>query len=199
MHLGRRYKFKEFFRWTRREAAYLVLWSLFVTLLIQVSDWTFLTIPTPILTIVGSALAIILAFKNQQCYARFNDALSTSGQLISSSLILANKLTSTVGTLDATESGPCLKGMFYRHFAWLTALRFYLRESKTWENTFEPGNARFLAALPTPEFRSNVGDELKSFLSDTEFQQVMAHPGDREFSFFTGSTTRLEICVTITS
>ena len=42
---------------------------------------TFLTVPAPVLTIVGSALAIILAFKNQQCYARFNEALSTSGQL----------------------------------------------------------------------------------------------------------------------
>jgi hypothetical protein len=34
-------------------------------LLLQVSQWNFLTIPAPILTIIGSALAIILAFKNQ--------------------------------------------------------------------------------------------------------------------------------------
>src|SRR5688500_3774683 len=100
MHLGRRYKFTEFLVWTRWEAVYLILWSLLVTLLLQVSHWNFLTIPAPILTIVGSALAIILAFKNQQCYARFNEALSTSGQLISNSFILANRLTSTVGNPD---------------------------------------------------------------------------------------------------
>ena len=95
-------------------------------------------------------------------------------------MILANKLTSTVGSLDATQSGPRLKDLFYRHFAWLTALRFFLRERKGWENTFERGNARFLAKLPTPESQSNLEDELKTYLSDAELQKVIAHRGDKE-------------------
>ena len=180
MHLGRRYKFKEFFRWTRREAAYLVLWSLFVTLLIQVSDWTFLTIPTPILTIVGSALAIILRIQEPAMLRTVQRCPSTSGQLISSSLILANKLTSTVGTLDATESGPRLKGIFYRHFAWLTALRFYLRESRPGKTPSSPAMRDFSPPFRRRNYQSDVRDELRNFLSDTELQQVMAHPGDRE-------------------
>src|SRR5262245_66525187 len=125
MHIGRRYKVTEFLIWTRWEVVYLISWSLIVTLFLQVSHWNFLTIPAPILTIVGSALAIVLAFKNQQCYARFNEALTTSAQLTSSSLILANKLTSTVGALDAAVAGQRLKDLFYRHFAWLTALAFF--------------------------------------------------------------------------
>lgn len=180
MHLGRRYKFADFLVWTGREACYLLLWSLLVTSVLQFSHWNFLTIPAPILTIVGSALAIILAFKNQQCYARFNEALSISGQLITNSLILANRLKSTVGTLDAAQSGPRLTEIFYRHFAWLTALRFFLREKKAWENTSEPGNARFLAKLPTPESQSTVVDELKTYLSDAELQKFVAHRGDKE-------------------
>ena len=180
MHIGRRYKFTEFLGWTGWEAAYLILWSLLVTAFLQVSHWNFLTIPAPILTIVGSALAIILAFKNQQCYARFNEALSTSGQLIANSLILANRLTSTVGKLDAAQSGARLKDIFYRHFAWLTALRYFLRERKAWENTSERGNARYLAKFPTPESQSNLKGELKAYLSDAELQQVLAHRGDKE-------------------
>src|SRR5262249_47998199 len=180
MHIGRRYKLTEFLVWTRWEAGYLFAWSLIVTLFLQVSHWNFLTIPAPILTIVGSALAIILAFKNQQCYVRFSEALAVSTQLTSSSLILANKLTSTVGNLDAAQSGPRLKEMFYRHFAWLTSLRFFLRERKAWENTFEPGNARFLAKFPTPESQSVLKDELKTYLSDAELQKVIAHRGDKE-------------------
>lgn len=180
MHIGRRYKFTEFLVWTRWEAGYLLAWSLIATLFLQVSHWTFLTIPAPILTIVGSALAIVLAFKNQQCYARFNEALALSGQLTTNSLNLANMLTSTVGKLDAAQSGPRLKEMFYRHFAWLTSLRFFLREKKTWENTFEPGNARFLAKVPPPESQSLLKDELKTYLSDAELQKVIAHRGDKE-------------------
>jgi putative membrane protein len=180
MHLGRRYKFTEFFVWTRWEAGYVVLWSVLVTLFLQLTPWNFLTVPVPVLTIVGSALAIILAFKNQQCYARFNEALSTAGQLISTSLVLANRLTSTVGSLDPAQSGERLKQMFYRHFAWLTALRFFLRERKPWENATEWGNARFLRRLPTPESQSRLEDELKAYLSDAELQRVLAHRGDKE-------------------
>jgi putative membrane protein len=101
MHLGRQYKFSQFVGWTRREAGYLIGWALFVTLFLQVSQWDFLAIPAPMLTVIGSALAIVLAFKNQQCYARFDQAHILSGQLITNSLILANKLMSTVGTVDA--------------------------------------------------------------------------------------------------
>jgi putative membrane protein len=180
MHVGRQYKFIEFLGWTRREAIYLIGWSLLVTVLLQISHWNFLTVPAPILTIIGSALAIILAFKNQQCYARFNDALALFGQVNTASLILANRLTSTIGNLDAAQSGPALKDIFDRHFAWLTALRFALRERKAWENTQEPGNARFLAKLPTPESQSILRDELKTYLSDAELQKVMAHRGDKE-------------------
>ena len=125
MHVGRRYKFTQFLGWTGREAAYLIGWSLLVTVILQFSGWNFLTVPAPILTIIGSALAIILAFKNQQCYARFNEALALSGQVTTNSLILANRLMSTVGNLNAAQSGPALKEIFYRHFAWLTALRFF--------------------------------------------------------------------------
>lgn len=180
MHIGRKYKFFQFLGWTGWEALYLIGWSLLVTLFLQISQWNFLTIPAPILTIVGSALAIILAFKNQQCYARFNEALVLSGQLIGNSLVLANRLSSTIGNPDAARSAPELKEIFYRHLAWLTALRFFLRQKKPWENTSERGNARFLAKLPTPESQSTLEDELKAYLPDADLRKVLAHRGDRE-------------------
>jgi ion channel-forming bestrophin family protein len=93
---------------------------------------------------------------------------------------LANKLTSALGSLDAAQSGPRLKDIFFRHFAWLTVLRYFLRERKAWENAAERGNLRYLAKLPTPESQSDVKDELKPYLSAAEFQQVLAHRGDKE-------------------
>jgi putative membrane protein len=180
MHLGRQYRYTQFIGWTRWEAGYLVFWSLSATLFLQVSQWNFLTVPAPILTIIGSALAIIIAFKNQQCYARFDDALRLSGQLITNSLILANKLTSLVGNHDAAPSDPRVREIFYRHFAWLTALRFSLRERKFWENALESGNVRFLADLPTPESKSTLKEELNAYLSDAELHKFTTHRGDKE-------------------
>ena len=55
MHIGRRYKVGEFLAWTRWESGVLIAWSLFVTFLLTISNWNFLTIPAPILTIIGSA------------------------------------------------------------------------------------------------------------------------------------------------
>lgn len=180
MHLGRKYKVSEYLDWTRWEIAYLVAWALLVTTILEFTGWKFLTLPAPVLAVVGTAVAIILAFKNQQCHARINEALVLWGQINSASMIWANKLTTTVGTLDPAQSAPLMQALYYRHFAWLTALRFFLRERKTWENTFEPGNAKYLAALPTPESQSVLKDELAKYLSDTELQQLLAHKGDRE-------------------
>jgi putative membrane protein len=159
MHLGRRYKLSEFIIWTGWEAVALILWALLVTLVLQISHWNFLTIPAPILTVVGSAL----------------EALTLAGQLISNSLIFANRLTATLG-----ESAPQLKELLYRHLAWLTSMRFLLRERKAWENVLERGNARYLAKLPTPESQSVLKEELKQYLSDSELQKVLEHRGDRE-------------------
>jgi ion channel-forming bestrophin family protein len=180
MHLGRQYRYTQFIGWTRWEAGYLIFWSLSATLFLQVSQWNFLTVPAPILTIIGSALAIIIAFKNQQCYARFDDALRLSGRLITNSLILANKLTSVAGNHDAAPSEEQVKEIFYRHFAWLTALRFSLRERKFWENALESGNVRFLANLPTPESKSALKEELKAYLSEAELDKFTTHRGDKE-------------------
>lgn len=180
MHVGRQYKFVQFLGWTRWEVVWLTCWSLVATLLISLSHWDFLSVPSPILTIIGSALAIILAFKNSQCYARSNEALVLAGQVSTNSLILANRMVAVVGNPELGPAGPRLKDLFYRHFAWLTALRFFLREKRPWENRAERGNARFLAMLPAPESQSTLKDELKAYLSDAELEKVLAHRGDKE-------------------
>jgi putative membrane protein len=180
MHIGRQYSITDFLAWTRKESRWLIGWALFATLFLQLSTWRYLTVPAPILTIVGSALAISLAFKSQQCFARFTNALTLSGQLNTGSFILAQRLMSTVGKLDDVPTGLRLEDMFNRHFAWLTALRFFLREKRSWENRFDPGNIRFLAQIPSPESRSALDVELKTYLSDVEVQKVMTYPGDKE-------------------
>jgi putative membrane protein len=180
MHLGRKYKATELLVWTRWETAYLFAWALFATVLLEVLRWHFLSMPAPLLAVIGTAVAIVVAFKNQQCFARVNEALVSWGQISATSLIWASKLRIAASRLDAAQTALPLKELFYRHFAWLTALRFFLRERRTWENALEPGNARYLAELPTPESRSVLKDELANCLSEAELQKVMTHRGDKE-------------------
>jgi putative membrane protein len=180
MHLGRKYRLSEMVMWTRWEIAWLLVWSVATTALLILTRWHFLTIPAALLAIVGTAVAVVLAFKNQQCFARVNEALSIWGQITAASITWGAKLAATLGHADAQPANPPLKDMFYRHLAWLTALRFALRARKVWENTFEPGNKRYLARLPTPESQSTLDKELATYLGADDLQRVTAHGGDKD-------------------
>ena len=184
MHLGRKYKFPEYLLWMRRETTYLFLWALLVTAFFEILHWDFLAVPAAVLAVVGTAVAIILGFKNQQCYARINEALTTWGQINSASIIWASKVISTIGDSAEPDNALRLKPLFYRHFAWLTVLRFSLRAEKVWENSYEPGNAKYLAALPTPESQSKLDDELTAYFSDDELEKLVSYRGDKETFLF---------------
>jgi len=182
MHLGRKYSFRSYLVWTRWEIGYLFFWALFVTALLELLRWDFLVIPAPLLEVVGIALAIILGFKNQECFNRVRDAMAIWEQIESNSIIWANKLASTLGQIEPPESERAateMQKLFNRHYAWLTVLRHRLRETKAWENIHEKGNKKFLAELPTPESRAILNDELATYFSAAELQHVMTYRGDK--------------------
>ena len=176
MHLGRKYRLSELLVWTRVEIAWLLAWSVAVTLLLVLTKWHFLAVPATLLAVVGTAVAVVLAFKNQQCFARVNEALAVWGQITAASQMWATKLVSTVGPSEPES----LKPLVHRHLAWLTTLRFLLRARRVWENTFEPGNSRYLASLPTPESQSTLDKELAAYLPEDELARLIGHRGEKE-------------------
>ena len=180
MHIGRQYQFTQFLGWTRWEAGYLIGWSLLVTLLLQVSHWNFLTIPAPVLTIIGSALAIILAFKNQQCYARFNEALALSGQLTTNSLILANRLTSTIGNLDAARIRPGTEGNVLSPFRLADCAALFPARRKVLGKYVRTGKRPISRQASDSGKPIRLESELKTYLPDADVQKVMMHQGDKE-------------------
>lgn len=176
MHLGRRYSLRELLVWTRGEIVWLLAWSVLVTLLLVLTRWSFLVVPPTLLAVVGTAVAVVLAFKNQQCFARISEALTAWSQITATSQMWGIKLLSTVG-----QSEPdALKLLVHRHLAWLTALRFRLRARKVWENAFEAGNARYMAQLPTPESQSTLDKELAAYLLPDELARVTGYRGEKE-------------------
>lgn len=66
-----------------------------------------------------------------------------------------------------------VKIIFFRHFAWLTALRFQLRESRTWENMTQKSNEEYLKYYTIPERTSNIENELKPFLSEVDYRYIL--------------------------
>ncbi|STC94994.1 Predicted membrane protein [Chryseobacterium carnipullorum] len=64
--------------------------------------------------------------------------------------------------------------MFHRHYAWLTALRFQLREPRTWENMGTAQYDEYAKKYEIPERLTNLNDELKKYLSDAELQYIVS-------------------------
>jgi putative membrane protein len=137
-------------------------------------------VPPTLLAVVGTAVAVVLAFKNQQCFARISEALTIWSQIIATSQMWVIKLVAIVGQSEQGAEPDALKALVHRHLAWLTALRFRLRARKVWENTFEAGNARYMAKMPTPESQSTLDKELASYLSPDELAQLTGHRGEKE-------------------
>lgn len=92
--------------------------------------WSFLAISWQPIAILGTALAFIVGFKNNASYGRIWEARQIYGAIINDSRSFGYTLRDAAGG----KQDETVRQMFYRHFAWLTALRFQLREPRNWEN-----------------------------------------------------------------
>lgn len=112
-----------------------------------------LTFPDTEISVFGIAVAILLGFRNNEAYNRFWEARTAWGDLTNASRNFASQLMGYVqppgeqkqAFQDATAN--IHRELIYRHLAFLNALRLQLRKEETWE-------------------------ELKPFLSDSEFQEL---------------------------
>lgn len=169
MHTGRRYTPWEFAVWTKRDILCMFILSSVPTIL-YVLGCRFLALPWQPIAIVGTAVAFLVGFKNNASYNRIWEARQIYGSIINDSRSFAYSLRDSVGG----KNSETVRRMFYRHFAWLTALRFQLREPRTWENMTIERYSEFRKSHYTiPEAGAKVEDELKPYLSDAELVYIL--------------------------
>src|SRR5215831_154174 len=63
--------------------------------------------------------------------------------------------------------------LVYRHLAWLTALRYQLRENRAWETISKAYNAEYLKYYSIPEMQTTLETELAKYLPDAERRQIL--------------------------
>jgi putative membrane protein len=126
-----------------------------------------LGIPWTVVALLGTATAFIVGFKNLQTYNRTREARQIWGDTISSSRAWG---TMSRDSFDNTEKS---KELVYRHLAWLTALRYQLRENRAWETTSKAHNAEYLRYYSIPETQTSLETELAKFLPDAELMQIL--------------------------
>ncbi len=173
MNISTHYKLHHFLPWTKQKIIKMLFLSLVPTALFYFLDWNWLAIPWVPVALIGTATAFISGFKNTQTYNRMWEARTIYGAVINSSRAFGMMTKDFVRTGENEKD--LQKEIVYRHFAWLTALRFQLRETKCWENIKTKSyNKAYLKYYKVPEWESNLEDELKTFLSDSERQHILS-------------------------
>jgi len=112
-----------------------------------------MALPFSIAGILGSALAIFIAFRNQSSYARWWEARTAWGGIINNSRIFARQIIANtdnavvIGKVNREDGDLYKKEMINRQIAFAHCLRLHLRKQESL-------------------------DELHHLLSETEYQQI---------------------------
>lgn len=175
MNTGNHYKLSEFLIWTRRDIYTLIVLALIPTVLYQVLDIKWLAIPWVPIALIGTAAAFIVGFKNTQTYNRLWEARQIWGAIVNLSRswgIMSRDF--TAGSLPDKEAAEIHRQLIYRHCAWLTALRYQLREPRSWENLEKSYFKEYRKFYTVAERDGRLEEELRKFLTAEEADYVLS-------------------------
>ncbi|MFU1855618.1 bestrophin family protein [Sphingobacterium sp. NGMCC 1.201703] len=153
----------------------MLLLSIIPTMLFYFLDWKWLAIPWVPVALLGTATAFISGFKNTQTYNRTWEARQVYGAIINNSRTFGIMVKDFIRSEDKILEKQLHQEIIYRHFAWLTALRFQLREIKSWENVKTKSyNRKYLQYYKVPEWESSLDKELAEFMGKEELQFILS-------------------------
>lgn len=169
MHSGRRFTLKEVIYWTRRDIILFAIIATIPTALYYFLNIKWLVIPWVAIGLIGTAAAFLIGFKNTQTYNRLWEARQIWGSIINSSRAWGILVKDMVKA-DKLE----IQLLIYRHLAWLTALRYQMREPRIWENAELKSNKEYARFFKVPEKEIPLETELKKFLNQEELTYILS-------------------------
>jgi putative membrane protein len=113
----------------------LVLYDLAVVVAYKVLHWNWVALPHIPLALFGSAIGIIVAFRNQSSYARWWEARTLWGTIINNSRSWARQVTTVMMPLREAEAGELKetqRRLVYYQIAYAHTLRQQLRGLEPW-------------------------------------------------------------------
>lgn len=181
MHTGKGYTFKEVILWTKKDIFVLLFIAAVPTTLFHFFRWQWLLLPWLPIALLGTAVAFVVGFKNNASYDRLWEARRIWGAITNFSrswgIMVKDYVTNRHATLKATEAELRIihLELYNRHFAWLTALRYQMRENKVWEAINLSHNKEYRNQWFTVEEQeTKIGDAIKPYLPEKEYQLVMS-------------------------
>jgi len=180
MYTKRIYSVRGMMKWTRWETMLFFIIALIPTILFEVFGLTWLQIPWTPIALVGTALAFVIGFQNNAAYGRIWEARKIWGGIVNTSRTFGMKVKAMV-TNEYTDNPVSedilkkeIKTLTYRHIAWMTALRYTMRQRKPWEVFMDhKSNKDWEHLIHIPERLNTLDEELESYLSFEEKEYVL--------------------------
>ena len=177
----KRYSVKDMVLWTRGETLIYLGYAGIITILYEVFGFTFLTVPWTPVALIGTAVAFLVGFQNNSAYGRIWEARMIWGAIVNTSRTWGMKVQDMVTNeyskdpVSEDELKHHKKTLVYRHIAWMTALRYAMRQRKSWETQHKAiTNQEWRDMIHIPEEVSTLEDNLLIYLSEEERNYVLS-------------------------
>jgi ion channel-forming bestrophin family protein len=175
MHTGKRYRLMEVLVWTKRELLAMTLIAIIPVVLYAGLGWTWLEIPWVPVAMLGTASAFTVGFRNNATYSRTWEARQIWGGIVNASRTFALMARDLPRGASADEDHDTATAMVHTHIAWLTALRYQLREPRVWENMDRADNLAFQQRYyAVPERDGALQPSLERLLAPADVARVMS-------------------------
>lgn len=155
---------------------WLSLWAFSYTFAFEYFNLKWLTIPWVPLSVIGTAVAFYVGFKNNSAYDRMWEARKIWGAIINNSRTWGSNVKALISNqfteqeFSSTQLHEIYKRLIYRHIAWLYSLRSQLLIPTPWEHI----NQGWLYKIFISRRIKNLGTGLyEDEITQTEFRQYL--------------------------
>ncbi len=166
MFTGAKYPLSHILPWTWRETAVFAVIAAAPTAVHGLTG-SGPALPWQPIAMIGTAVAFVTGFKNNASYGRLWEARQIWGGIVNNSRGWA------MLTLDFVGERAVREELIRRHLAWLTALRYQLREPRSWENMRRRENEEYRKRYSVAEWDGKIEAELRERLPEAEAAAVL--------------------------
>ena len=145
MYVNKNYSWKRIMKFSGGHMVWIGAWAVLVTFLFHYFHLEWFSIPWLPLSVIGTAVAFYIGFKNNQAYDRLWEARKIWGALVNTSRMWGTNVKSYIGNqFTSTEHSEeelshIHKKLLYRHIAYLYTLRSQLLIPTPWEHVSQGG------------------------------------------------------------
>jgi ion channel-forming bestrophin family protein len=140
MFVDKNFGFKGIMMFTGGHVIWLSVYAALVTCLFEYTHWEWMTISWLPISLIGTAVAFYIGFKNNQAYDRLWEARKIWGGIVNSSRAWGSNTRAYItnhfsdNPVSKSELDQHKKEFIYRHIAWLYTLRSQLLQHTPWEH-----------------------------------------------------------------